>query len=131
MNEIIKSIKTDRIQFNCIQCGNCCSGATGYVWLTDTEQKNISDFLGIPLKDFKKKYTKKENLKTTLIEIKKNESDYRCIFLTEKNKCLIYDCRPHQCKTYPYWKKIIQDDSYLDYVKNDCPGIKIIIPKSV
>ena len=128
--EIIESIKSDKIIFKCVQCGNCCSGASGYVWLTKEEQIRISEFLQIPLNIFIKKFVRKVNGKISLKEIKESDTNYRCVFLDADNRCGIYECRPNQCITYPYWKKILEDKDYLDYVANDCPGIKIIRNKA-
>src|SRR5437763_101054 len=33
------------LRFNCTQCGNCCSGGPGYVWLTVNDMQRIAQFL--------------------------------------------------------------------------------------
>lgn len=30
-----------------------------------------------------------------------------CIFLGEDNRCTIYEARPLQCRTYPYWPRMM------------------------
>ncbi|HPG32161.1 MAG TPA: hypothetical protein PLQ81_15350, partial [bacterium] len=75
--EIIESIESDKIIFKCVQCGNCCSGVTGYVWLTKEEQIRIAEFLKIPLNVFIKKFARKVNGKISLKEIKKSYEDFR------------------------------------------------------
>jgi len=125
MSEIIKSVKSDKIKFNCIGCGNCCCGTTGYIWLTEKEQKDIADYLKLDIKVFLKKYTIKAENKISLKEIKKEENNYWCIFLNEKMQCDIYNVRPHQCKAYPFWESIIENDEYLDFVLDDCPGTEL------
>jgi hypothetical protein len=126
MKEIIKSEFSDKIKFNCKQCGNCCSGDAGYIWLTETEQQNIADYLKLDLKTFLKKYCIKVFDKISLKEIRKSKNNYWCIFLNSDMSCKIYPVRPHQCRTYPFWKKIVNSKEYIDYVLKDCPGTSVL-----
>ena len=45
----------DGLRFECTQCGKCCTGAPGYVWLTIPEIYRIAEFLGIPCVTIAKK----------------------------------------------------------------------------
>ncbi|WP_211435994.1 YkgJ family cysteine cluster protein [Candidatus Kuenenia stuttgartiensis] len=42
------------LQFECQQCGKCCRGEPGVVWVNDKEIKDISRFLGITQEMFAK-----------------------------------------------------------------------------
>ena len=33
------------LRFECTQCGNCCTGAPGYVWVTREEIRRIAEYL--------------------------------------------------------------------------------------
>jgi Fe-S-cluster containining protein len=35
------------LNFTCTQCGNCCSGEPGYVWVTKEEIRRIAEFLSL------------------------------------------------------------------------------------
>ena len=39
----------DGLQFTCTQCGDCCTGDPGVVWVTDEELKAIADHLDKPI----------------------------------------------------------------------------------
>ena len=52
----------------------------------------------------------------------KERSDYDCIFLTEKG-CAIYNARPLQCRTYPFWKGIADSPESWKGEMKSCPGI--------
>src|SRR2546428_221024 len=39
----------DGLRFRCTRCGNCCTGAPGFVWVNDEEIAAIADYLGQPL----------------------------------------------------------------------------------
>ncbi len=108
------------LYFKCLKnCAKCCSGFPGYVWLTNDDIKNISKKLKISKKDFLKKYTRNVKNKISLIENLKN---YDCPFLKDK-KCQIYEVRPNQCKTFPFWKNILKSRQSWDAERFNCPGI--------
>ena len=109
----------DGLNFTCTQCGKCCSGFPGYVWLDDEEIDNISNLLKISKEEFLKKYTRSINGR---ISLKENLPNYDCIFFKEK-KCTIYEKRPKQCKSYPFWKENLRSKKSWDDVKKDCEGI--------
>jgi len=101
------------IKFSCIKCGNCCR--VGFVYLTRTDIKNISKRLGLQPEEFKKKYT--TNILWLGRTMKWAEKG-GCVFL-KNNMCSIYESRPEQCSTYPYWKKLD-----IKRAKEYCSGIR-------
>jgi len=114
-----------KFTFECQNCGNCCSGSTGAVWVDDNEIAALANFLNEKVDDFLKKYTRKKNGKITLIEIQKKENDYWCVFLDKNKHCKVYQVRPMQCRTYPYWQKIIENSKNLEITAAECKGIKL------
>src|SRR3990170_6419416 len=90
----------DGLRFKCTGCGKCCGEAPGYVWVTLKEIEAMAESLKITHEVFARKYTRRIGSRISLLEDPKN---YDCIFLKDK-QCLLYNCRPRQCKTYPYWK---------------------------
>ena len=105
----------------CAECqGRCCTGESGYIYVTKTEALAISDVLGIDIKQLVSKYLFKKGYKYSIKENKFGES-YECVFYDRiTNGCKIYDARPLQCKTFPFW------DYYkrrVDELKDECPGI--------
>ena len=58
----------DGLRFECTACGNCCTGTPGYVWLSPAEQTEIAACLGIPVKQFKKRYTRLVHGMVSLLE---------------------------------------------------------------
>ena len=52
----------------------------------------------------------------------KEKDNYDCIFLGE-NGCSIYEGRPLQCRTYPFWPSIVESRGNWEREKNSCPGI--------
>ncbi len=110
------------LHFQCAGCGGCCTGAPGYVWLTDEEEKQIADFLNISLEEFEKTYTRLVyGLRRSLKEIP--QSNYDCVFFnSETRQCSIYDVRPAQCRTWPFWDSLLKSKKDWDEASKTCPG---------
>lgn len=112
------------LHFDCSQCSNCCSGpGEGFIWATKQEIKFIADFLKMPEDKFRKKYTKRKGLRTTLIELPATRD---CIFLQKVNKkkiCVIYPVRPNQCRTWPFWSSNLDSPRAWNETAITCPGI--------
>lgn len=105
----------------CESCeGRCCTGESGYIYVNKDEIKKIADVLKIDINELRVKYLFKKDYKYSIKELKYNDS-YECIFYDrESNGCKIYDARPTQCKTFPFWDYY---KSRVDELKEECPGI--------
>lgn len=106
------------LRFGCRQCGSCCGGEPGYVFLRRGEAVAIAGHLGVSLEDFRRTWTRKAGDRTSLRE----ESDGRCVFLGREG-CRIYQVRPVQCGTFPFWLwNLVQRENW-DETARDCPGM--------
>ncbi len=108
------------IKFSCQGCGGCCSGEPGYVWLNQDEINAIAQELQISTIDFIQKYTRNIQGKISLIE----KPNYDCIFL-DNNRCKIYNARPVQCSTYPFWKISLTNPNDFKDATCNCPGVNL------
>lgn len=107
------------LRFQCTQCGQCCTGAPGYVWLEKADIEKLQKRLQISQKDFYKKYTRLVSGKYSLLE---DPTSYDCIFLKDK-KCSVYEDRPSQCKKFPFWKSILSSKKSWEKASQICEGI--------
>jgi Fe-S-cluster containining protein len=106
------------LKFKCTQCGKCCTGGPGYVWLDDEDIRILSERLNLSREDFLKNHCRNVGRRISLLE-KKN---YDCIFLKE-NKCSLYEARPKQCRKFPWWKDYIESREAWNSAKTFCEGI--------
>lgn len=81
--------------FDCIACSNCCKTIVPIV--EENEIGAISLKLGLTCDEFKSRYL--EKAREDFIINKKP-----CPFLGKKG-CSIYECRPQNCREYPYTDK--------------------------
>jgi len=108
----------------CFSCeGRCCTGESGYIWITPKEMQDIADLLEYDFDDFTSKFVKKVGYRYSLVE-KKVDDSYECVFFDSKLKrCSIYEARPKQCRTFPFWDSFKDD---VDEVVKECPGIVLL-----
>lgn len=109
----------DGLSFKCTGCGACCTGSPGYVWVSEEEMKEMAEFLKISLPEFIKQYTRQVHGRYSLLEDRKT---YDCIFLKGK-QCTLYNARPKQCRTYPWWPENLESREAWNEEGKRCEGI--------
>ncbi|MCC7212919.1 MAG: YkgJ family cysteine cluster protein [Candidatus Brocadia sp.] len=105
------------LRFECQRCGRCCRGEPGVVWVNEKEIDKISLFLGIAKNVFAKNYLRSINGRFSLLEYGNGD----CIMYD--NGCKIYHARPCQCRTFPFWKPNLENQSEWEKLKKTCPGV--------
>lgn len=109
------------LRFQCTQCGRCCSGPPGFVWLTQKDIKRFSQYFEISEEAFLRKYTRQVGLRVSLLEVE-NTSSFDCIFLKNR-KCSVHTHRPEQCRSYPFWSAILESKDHWEIEETYCEGI--------
>jgi Fe-S-cluster containining protein len=110
------------LRFQCTECGKCCTGGPGFVWVNDNEMKGMAASLNISLELFKRKYTRQRDNRYALLEKKAQNGDHDCIFLKDK-RCQVYQNRPLQCRTYPWWPENLNSPESWQGAAQECEGI--------
>jgi Fe-S-cluster containining protein len=108
------------LKFECTQCGDCCTGAPGYVWVNNEE---IAAIAAVVMPDdpakFEELYVRKVGVRKSLKEFPNGD----CVFFdTEKRNCSVYTARPRQCKTWPFWDSNLRNESTWQQTCEVCPG---------
>ena len=109
-------------EIRCSTCeGNCCIGESGYIWITQDEIEKLAKFQNITTNEVISKDLKKVGYKYSIRETKLSETNYACKFFDiHKKQCSIYDARPNQCRTFPFWEYFKENVKEL---KEECPAI--------
>lgn len=107
----------DGILFECQKCGGCCTGQPGIVHVNETEISQIARFLSLPVSKLvsSRLYPYKDGY--SILE----DHQGRCLFYEQG--CTIYNVRPLQCKTYPFWFVNMRNETKWNKVERECPGI--------
>ena len=108
----------DGLAFSCTRCGACCTGAPGYVWVSPEEIDRLARFRGETVEQFAAKFVRRVNDNYSLIE--KPGGD--CIFWDKRAGCTVYEARPDQCQTWPFWPENVETPKDWDHVRSVCPG---------
>lgn len=108
----------DGVSFRCTRCGNCCTGAPGYVWVDEAELAAIAAFREEPLAQVVALYTKPAGALRSLREKLNND----CVFFDRQQGCTIYPVRPRQCRTWPFWESNIRTPEAWQKTCQICPG---------
>ena len=110
----------DGLQFRCTQCGNCCSGFPGFVWVNDDELRAIAEHTGKSIGEIRLMHTRLYAGRLSLSEFANGD----CTFFDPKTRgCSIYEARPIQCRTWPFWRSNIESPEAWARASEGCPGI--------
>lgn len=114
--------QTEPVRFECTQCGRCCTGGGDYhVFLKPAEAERMRALLGLSEDWFKRRYLKRLDSGELTIVL---GADGRCSFLNEAGQCSVYEARPTQCRTYPFWPEVLRSKASWKAEAARCEGIE-------
>ncbi|MEL6899265.1 MAG: YkgJ family cysteine cluster protein [Planctomycetota bacterium] len=109
----------DGLRFECTQCGGCCSGEPGFVWVEDSEIAGIAQHMQLSIEEFEDKFVRRVRGRKSL----KEYPDGDCLLLDPESRgCLVYSARPIQCRTWPFWKSNTHSPQAWAETCEECPG---------
>ncbi len=109
----------DGLKFKCSGCGDCCTGAPGYVWVNKAEVEAMAPLVDLTVEEFQEQYTRKIGIRRSLKEFANGD----CVFFdNESRKCEIYGARPRQCRTWPFWESNLRTPEDWERTCDECPG---------
>jgi hypothetical protein len=107
------------LKFQCTQCGDCCTGAPGYVWVNKEEIEALAALLQLDVAEFERRYVRQVGVRKSLIEFPNGD----CIFFHgESRTCQVYEARPRQCRTWPFWNSNLASPEAWQRTAQQCPG---------
>ena len=113
------------LAFECQECGRCCAGPEeGYVWVTGEDIVAIAAHLELSEDDMRREYVRRVSGRYSL---KEHPQTRDCIFLRPNDKggrgCAIYEIRPIQCRTWPFWAVNLTGPGDWARAQGRCAGI--------
>ncbi len=114
-----KKFYAEGIRFECQGEGKCCMsrGQYSYVYLSFSDRKRLASCLGLTVGEFTKQYVEKEDGNHQL-----KYPDKDCPFFRNL-QCAVYQFRPWQCRTWPFWPENMNKQVWEQEVASYCPGI--------
>lgn len=107
------------LRFECTGCGQCCTGAPGYIWVDEDAITAIATYLKLSVNEFAQRFLRRVKGRYSLLEMPKT---FDCVFLKDK-KCQIYPVRPQQCRTFPWWPQHLTSEQEWKEAARRCEGI--------
>lgn len=110
----------DGLRFRCTQCGDCCTGAPGYVWVNKEEIAALAEEVGAAdLDEFTRRYLRKIGIRYSLEEYANGD----CVFFDgQTRRCTVYGARPRQCRSWPFWDSNLRTPEAWEATCEVCPG---------
>ncbi len=107
------------LRFKCTGCGDCCTGAPGYVWLNGADIERLAAETKLPVPEFEERYVRLVGVRKSLIEFKNGD----CVFFdNQTRKCQVYAARPRQCRSWPFWDSNLRTPETWADTCEACPG---------
>ena len=108
------------LRVECTQCGRCgqSHGEYAHLYLTSSDVLALAAELGMTEFGFRAKHTEALDGWTVL----KTEGE-SCTFLDAKGHCSVYEARPMQCRTWPFWRENLTPEAWTGPVQAICPGL--------
>lgn len=107
------------VRFECQGSGKCCvsRGEYGYVYVTLEDRRALARHLRMRTAVFTRRYCQRDGGIWKLRDFNEN-----CRFL-EGRKCGVYEARPTQCRTWPFWPENMGARAWTREVASFCPGV--------
>jgi len=108
------------LSFECTRCGHCCSGFSGTVAVDDAEIAALAARLELEQGVFRERYTRV--LRDGSISLRE-KPNLDCVFYSREHGCLVYEDRPQQCRTWPFWRSVVKTRRSWAAEAEHCPGM--------
>ncbi|HZJ88223.1 MAG TPA: YkgJ family cysteine cluster protein [Sphaerochaeta sp.] len=111
------------LEFTCIDgCSYCCGVEPGYVFLTQDDLTRLCEQTHLTEEAFISTYCYPVDMGQFYMISLLEQENYDCIFL-KGGRCSVYEARPLQCRTYPFWPAIMESAATWKQEAASCPGI--------
>ncbi len=107
------------LKFQCTGCGSCCTGEPGYVWIRRAEMETLANATGLDVAEFEKTFVRSIGRRKSLVELPNGD----CVFFDRlTRRCRVYEVRPQQCRTWPFWESNLSTPEDWEQTCKVCPG---------
>jgi Fe-S-cluster containining protein len=110
------------LRFGCTRCSRCCRHTPGYVFLSRSDVERLCGFLNVVRNDFERLYCRHVPLGIATRISLTEKPNLDCVFW-ESEGCSVYEARPLQCRSFPFWSSSLAGKAQWEGIARDCPGI--------
>jgi Fe-S-cluster containining protein len=120
MSDMEPTFYAKGLRFACTGCGECCRarhGKPSWVYVTLAERRRLARHLKLRTSVFTRRYCAKT---FGFYHLKNPNQD--CLFL-DGARCTVYEARPGQCRTFPFWRENMTEAAWNGPVARECEGV--------
>jgi Fe-S-cluster containining protein len=111
------------LRFSCARCSGCCRHDPGFVFLSLKDADVLAKRVGLGYSSFVAAYCRWIPIGGGIETLSlKERSNYDCVFWGSDG-CSVYEDRPLQCRTFPFWESVVADQDSWRATAADCPGM--------
>jgi uncharacterized protein len=110
------------LRFECTRCSRCCRHTPGFVFLSSADLTMLARSQGIPRREFLERFCRIVDQGLARRYSLKERANLDCIFW-ENGGCSIYEARPLQCRSYPFWSALVTSRQEWESQAVQCPGM--------
>lgn len=88
------------------------------MWVGPEEIARIADYRGETVEAFSGRFVRQVGRRYSLIE----KPNHDCVFWDARKGCTVYEARPEQCRSWPFWPENLDSPEDWDHVRSVCPG---------
>ena len=83
------------------------------------EIQTLAQLVGLPVDEFESKFVRAVGVRKSLVEFDNGD----CVFFDgQTRKCTVYNARPRQCRTWPFWNSNLRTEAAWRETCKVCPG---------
>jgi len=110
------------LQFECTRCSECCRHTPGYVFLSEKDLETLTRATGMERQDFLRACCRQVSFGVARRVSLKEKANLDCIFW-ENGGCSVYEARPLQCRSFPFWSACVSSAEEWELHARQCPGM--------
>ena len=110
------------LRFSCTRCSACCRYEPGFVFISEKDADILAARLKIGYTQFVDAYCRWVPAGGGWERLSLREkAGYDCVFWD--GGCVVYEARPLQCRTFPFWPSVLASGEAWKETAADCPGM--------
>jgi uncharacterized protein len=110
------------LRFGCTRCSKCCRHTPGYVFLSPRDLRSLAGALGMSEADLRGRYCREVAFGVVTRLSLKEKPNLDCVFWEDEG-CSVYESRPLQCRSFPFWASALSSRADWEETASNCPGI--------
>ena len=110
------------LRFECTRCSKCCRHTPGYVFLSEVDIERLVGALSVSRQTFLREYCHRVQYGFVHRISLKEKSNLDCT-LWNDGGCSVYQARPLQCRSFPFWASCLASPEEWRFHGRQCPGI--------